>query len=210
MTVAEPDNTLPPDLSALDGPPPYDLDHLGDSLGEPPDLSSWEEAEWATRQLARASAEIDATMARYDAQRAKLDHWLEDATRGAASKIAFLQGRLERWAVAQRARTHTATFRFPAATVKTTHRKDPRVAVADEKVVLAWLHESWTEEEVRVHGVISTTEKLRVSALRDHLDIDGVTVVDPDTGEAVPGVFVEPPATTATVSINPDPTGDDE
>ena len=159
-------------------------------------------ATWAMRKLAAAQAEAARILEQYDREKKRLDAWLVRATRPHANTSEFMQDRLERWALAQReANPKQATFHTPAGSVETRVPSSPwKVEVADKEALLQWALANQRDDLIR--PTLATVTEIRKRVALSGPDGETPEVWDVETGEAVPGLTVEP--TRPTVIVRPE------
>jgi hypothetical protein len=153
------------------------------------------QATWAMRKLrdaraaqadvaAVAQAEIDRIQAWATAEHDRIEH-----------NAGFFEGLLTRWALDLRAADpRSKTVSTPYGEVRT--RTVPgKWDVHDEALVVAWARGSRP-------GLMQVRESLRLADAKKALDVtDDGRVIDPETGEIVPGIEVGPAQVTATVTL---------
>lgn len=190
-------------------------------------------ATWAMRKLAAAKAAQMQILTDYLAEKKRLDRWLDRAQRPHANTVAFMQDRLERWALRQReANPRQATFHTPAGSVETRVPSKPwTVEVADKEMLLRWALANQRDDLIRPTLQPVTEIRKRVAiASSECRECDGagvvphtgrgsdgfdaceacsagreiVAIVDAETGEIVPGLSAEP--TRPTVIVRPEVT----
>lgn len=159
-------------------------------LATGPDLSSDDERErwvcddddkagWALRKLAAAEAERERIKRLAQAEIARIEAWATDADRQVARDVDFFTSQL----IGYRRRLEASdpklpkTYKLPAGSIA---RRAGRtsVKVVDERAFVEWAYEAKPD---------ALTMRPKVSALADYPDTSGY-IVDPDTGEQVPGV----------------------
>lgn len=168
-------------------------------------IDNLDSAEWAMRKLARLEARAVAISRQADVWRAPIDQWEQAEQARIEPAALFFAERLRTYAVARRAEDERAnkTLRLPSGTVSTRRATEPKVVLTDEEAVIAWAAASLPADEYE--AVVQTVQTVRISALRKLVKAviadpeDGWTypVVHVTTGEVVPGVTIEMPATKA-------------
>lgn len=155
-------------------------------------------AEWAMRKVSQAEAEIFDAKQHAEYWHHEIDEWLIKATSRAQTTSRFLGHHLEEFALAVRITSDhkLKTVELPAGVVNTRADK-AKVVVVDETKLIEWC-------EVNLNAAVKIDKSILVSELRKHVEIasDGMSdpvVVDPVTGELVPGVDVMPERVTAKV-----------
>jgi len=157
-------------------------------------------ATWAMRRVAAARTELVAVDERYERERKVLDDWRETAGRRHKRTEQFMVERLTAWAVKCReAAPKQATWTTPAGKVTTRAPSVPwTVEVANREALLDYALAYGNDRLVR--PALATLTAIRAAVVVAEKD-DGPVAVDPATGEVVPGLFVEPSRTTATVVV---------
>lgn len=192
---------LPPELMLAE--PPVDDDTLqGDTDLSDVELDGFDQVEWALRRMARAQRNLDDVGARRAQMIDQIDTWHTDATHADRKVVARLTDVVKRYALARRTEhpDSGATFTFPSGSVATRRTKEPAIVIDDEKALVAWL---LTTQPEMARDVCRFDVHPRISDLRERLRIadspvviGGKVAVEPEGGEHVPGVHVEPPTIT--------------
>jgi phage host-nuclease inhibitor protein Gam len=180
------DDLLPPEL-VLDEPPwsEQELDALAAEAEAGYDvermrtreLAGTEQAQWAMAELARLRGLLGELKVQSDAWTARITKWYEDSTHPLKGRAAFLEDRLEHYALAMRERFDTATVKLPSGEV-TTRKSAAKVVSTDDDAVIAWLKDNATQLDF--DDCVRTTYELRISEVRKHVsphvavDDDGV------------------------------------
>lgn len=176
-------------------------------------------AEWAMRKLAALARRANEVGQQAQVWRARIDLWESEELRRVQPAQGFFEGALKEWALEQRrADPKRATWALPSGKVSTRQAKEPSVILAVDdtsEALIEWLAGALSGEEY--DAAVKTKPKVLISELRklvkinkqDGPDVEeggdrGViyTVVLASTGELVPGVSVELPSTTVTVSVD--------
>lgn len=144
-----------------------------------PDIGA---ADWAMRKLVAAQT----ARAAYLAQAAEWQRIAEAFNH----TIDFFTDRLAEWGIAQRDVIDMKTIKLPTGSIATRENK-PRVVVDNADVLLEWAR-------TNAPDAIKIVESVLISKLPTAIANDG-TVVDPESGEIIPGVGVDPGGITATV-----------
>jgi hypothetical protein len=120
------------------------IEMLADAEPESWRITSDDEAEWAGRHLATATAELEALRARAHAWQERIQHWFEQAAREPARAAEFFGSHLEWYGRRVRAESERKSVALPS--VKITTRSSPAAAeVADEPAVAEWALGIWDE-----------------------------------------------------------------
>lgn len=170
---------------------------------EPFVVDTIEKAAWAMRKYREAAQRKARNEALAEAEYERIREWLESANRKHDDAMAFFAGHLEGFARAERAEGRKSVP-LPDGTVKT-RAKGPSFEI-DKPVFLEWAQEHKPD-------VLKVSYTPSVTAMKDLLAVAGATVVDPDTGETVPGVYATPEDVGITISPDLDAAdlgGDDD
>lgn len=154
-------------------------------LHDPAVRQAWEidgdnTATWALRKLAQQRDELDRIDAAADAEIARIKAWQEDAKRPVERAAAFFEGKL----ISYRRRLEAAnpklpkTYKLPAGDIAVRAGR-PSVKVTDETAFVAWAIDNAPD---------ALSYRPKVSALKDMDRADDGHLVEPETGELVPGV----------------------
>jgi Bacteriophage Mu Gam like protein len=163
---------------------------------------------WASRQLSELQERIEAVealaqneIARLEAKIAKVRNWNEDAQREDRRRAAYFQGQLEEYALRVREETgdrqkHVLT---PYVRVSTT-ASQPKVEVTDKSAFTDW---ALANQRLDLLHITTTTrtEPALVAIKAELHDGENGEVVDPLTGESVPGLRPIPARITARTEI---------
>lgn len=200
------DGTVPADLAAWvdDGAQP-DPAPIGDGFTPASRAGMWRieddrQASWALAKLAAAQAELAAIDDEYQGRLHLLNGWL--AARGGKPRrtLEFMTDRLTAYALRLRREDPKAkTLLLPEGKVSTRVPSSPwKVEVGNRGALVAWALANAPEGMLRP-SLAPTGEWL------DRFDIverDGTAkVVDPETGEEIPGLWATPAEPSATVRV---------
>lgn len=152
-----------------------------------------EQAAWAMRKyrvLAQRKAQYEALAA---AERERIDAWLTRVSASVEVEMEWFAGHLEFYALKQRL-AGTKTVELPDGTIKT--RSTSPTFEIDKAVFLEWAQDAKRDDVLRV--------KLEpdMTAIKGAFLADGEAVIDPASGEVVPGLA--PVEARTTVKIDPD------
>lgn len=154
-------------------------------------------AEWAMAKAATATFEIDAVKDQANAWIERVKEWAGTAARRSMSTLAYFEARLEEYALTRRyGDDKAATLHLPSGVVRT-RRNHRKAAVLDEEAVIAWAKQTdgpqvLGDDPVPLANlVVKTTEKIRLSELREFVEVtdvlDAFTVTfDDDAWTVVP------------------------
>ena len=152
-----------------------------------------EQAAWAMRKyrvLAQKKAQYVALAV---AERERIAAWEERVTASVDSQMEFFAAHLEGYAMRERA-NGSKSLEFPDGAVKT--RKTGPGFEVDKARFLEWAEDAKRDDLVRV------TLAPDMTAIKGAVVVDGVQVLDPASGEIIPGLLPVPER--VTVKIEPD------
>lgn len=146
-------------------------------------IENIEQANWAVRKIAAARAAIREREELARAEIERIKRWLEDETQELQRDIEFFEGLLKEYHVKQLAKDSKAkTIKLPYGVLKM-RKQQPKIERNDEQL------KAWAKEN-KPDVLIPQEPKLDWAGLKKVLKIAGDKMIDPDTGEAVPGVTV--------------------
>lgn len=157
-----------------------------------------EQAAWAMRkyrQLAQRKAQHQSLA---DAERERIALWETRVVSGVESQMEFFASHLEAYAIRERARG-SKTLEFPDGSVKT--RQSAASLDIDKATFLQWAEDAKRDDLVRV------TMSPDMAAIKSSVVVDGSQVLDPASGEIIPGLAPIPDR--VSVKIEPDLTAVD-
>lgn len=138
-----------------------------------------DDAEWALRKIAVATAELAELDAKAKRWAEKIQAWFEQAAKDPARTAEFFTAQVERYAMAERREHDRKSVRLPSGKFSTRQSADA-LEIVDEETLVSWAR-AFLPDAVRVR------EDVQVSTLRSLVsivDIDDVYVwVDEETGE---------------------------
>lgn len=147
-----------------------------------------DKAEWGLRKLERIQAEFDEVKRQRDEQLDRIQSWFEECARTILRQQDFFEGLLTEFHRNElRRNPDRKTIKLPSGKLSS-RRGQPRWNV-DEETFVTWAEEDPERAElfIRVTRVVNRVGVKSSLHLRD----DG-QVVDPGSGELVPGVLVDP------------------
>lgn len=148
------------------------------------------EATWAMRKAAAARARLHDIELVSESEIARIQEWAERESREPLRDLAYFEGILIEYAMKQRAEGRK-TVSTPYGSVKSRAGQAKYVFV-DKEGFIEWAkqnHPDW----------IAVKEEPALSALRDSKIVNAA---DPDTGEVIPGLEVQPPTVNFTVEVS--------
>lgn len=149
-----------------------------------------EKAAWAMRKYREAAQRKARNEALAEAEYERIREWLESANRKYDDSMAFFAGHLEGFARQERAEGRKSVS-LPDGTVKT-RTKGPSFEI-DKAVFLEWA-------QANKPDLLRVSYAPDLTSMKSALAVGGGVAVDPDTGEAVPGVTVAPEGIGVTIS----------
>lgn len=204
---------LPPALAIRDEPfTDEDLDDFIDAraagLPAPAAVGKFiidddSKAEWAGRRFRDIDAARDAAIEQANQWSEQIDEWLDAELARLGPRAAVFEEALKRYAINRRTadEKNNKTTSLPSVTVSTRKPTTSTVHIANQEVVEAWAR---TLDADALRAVAKITIEVQVSKLRKVAEVPkGKTVaLYVPTGEAIPGTYVTPPETTASVAVN--------
>ena len=144
-------------------------------------------AEWVAAKLRRAKREIAARQAEYDAWKARADEWLATQIKPFEHDVQWAEAQLTEWHRTLRAIDDSnKSITLPSGTKLVSRAGQPRITVVDETAFLDWARDAWP-------ALVRTKESPDLVALRKQLK---------ETGEAMPGVAIEPAEISFAVEVD--------
>lgn len=152
-----------------------------------------EQAAWAMRKYRKLAQKYQkhGEMARKET--ARIESWLERVNEPVVSQMEFFESHLRAYAMMERSRGNKS-LEFPDGTIKT---RQSGASFDIDKTVFV----EWAQEEKR-DDVLRSTYAPNVSAIKATFIADGGKVIDPLSGEVVPGLLPVPE--TITTQFIPD------
>lgn len=194
----EQDEVLTPALLLVDEPPPWTDAELARQDSHVV-VRSERQAAFAMATLAALRERIALINETHEAWAVQVEDSRLNQTESLVEAAAFIESRLQRWALATRELDGRKSFPMPFGEV-TTRETQPEVVIVDEAAVVEWAGESLREPEYSL--VIKTTLKPLVSELRKMVEVVYDSSGDAHilySGDPVPGLALTPGATTASV-----------
>ena len=152
-----------------------------------------EQAAWAMRKYRGLAQKKAKYAALAEAERQRIDAWEERVTASVQSNMDFFGSHLEAYAMKERAKG-VKTVDFPDGAIKT-RATGPSFEV-DKATFLQWAEDAKRDDLLRV------TLAPDMTAIKTAVVVDGTQVLDPATGEVIPGLAPTPER--VTVKIEPD------
>lgn len=152
-----------------------------------------EQAAWVMRKYRRLAQRMEGNKRLAEAEHARIDAWLERVNMSLEGQMDFFEGHLQSYAMQERA-SGRKSVDLPDGTIKT-RQSGARIAYDKDTFV------QWALEMDR-HDLLRTTYAPDAKAVDAAIVVDNGKVIDPTTGEVIPGTEVTPER--VTVSIVPD------
>lgn len=157
-----------------------------------------EQAAWAMRKFRVLAQKRAQYVALAEAERERIAAWEQRVTASVDSQIEFFSAHLEGYAIRQRA-AGSKTIEFPDGSIKT--RQSGASLEIDKATFIEWANDAKRENFLRV------TLAPDLAAIKSNVVIDGPHVLDPLSGEIIPGLSPIPER--VSVKIEPDLTAID-
>jgi hypothetical protein len=139
-------------------------------------------AEWAMLKLAEAQDRISAVVESTTAYVERAQELLRRKTAEDRRTVEFMAEQLQDYALRCRAAGKGATVTLPSGTVRTQKGRGETIQISDPKAVVKWARANHP-------GILSS---VTVTDLREIAAISHGKVIDPVSGEVIPGTYVEP------------------
>ncbi len=180
-------------MSDTETMPPWVDDKNLPISADPWAIDCYGEAEWACAKVAAVDAELARIDQQYHEWLERLYAWHNEAIRPLEERREFFANHLGDYLRRLReADPRTKSLALPSG--KVASRVTPaRPVVVDEAAVIDWARAS-------DHDVVKVVESVRLAELRKVVVVDGEKVVDPSTGDVLPGVAVEGERLSVTVT----------
>lgn len=150
-------------------------------------------AAWAMRKYRRLAQRAQENERLAQAERQRIDQWLERVNASLSSEAEFFARHLEAYAMSQRAEGRKS-IDLPDGVIKT--RSQAATVTVDKSTFIQWALEAKRDDLLRVSYAPD------VDAIKSTTIVDGGSVVDVASGEVLPGV--QPTPERVSVSIAPD------
>ncbi len=147
------------------------------------EIENIEQANWAVRKIAAARAAIREREELAKAEMERINEWLKSETQELQREVDFFTGLLEEYHKKQLANDSRAkTIKLPYGVLKM--RKQQPLYQRDDAAIKEWAAKN------RPDVLVPQEPKLDWAGLKKALQVAGDKMIDPDTGEAVPGIAV--------------------
>ena len=147
------------------------------------------EATWAMRKIAAARTRIDEIQAIADSEVARVQEWAEQEGRESLRDLDYFEGLLIEYGIAQRT-VGRKSVSTPYGAIKSRTGQAKYVFV-DKEQFLVWARTNRPDW-------VAVKEEPALSAMREN---HVLAAADPDTGEMIPGLQVEPPSVSFRVEV---------
>ena len=142
-----------------------------------------EQAAWAMRKYRKLAQKFQQHKDMAYQEHERIDAWVERVNAPVASQLEFFEGHLKAYALSQRAKG-VKSLDFPDGSIKT--RQSGPTFDVDKAVFLEWATENKRDDVIRV------TTAPNMTGIKEAFVADGSKVVDPLSGEVVPGLMPVP------------------
>lgn len=161
-------------------------------------------AEWAGRHFKAFETQRVAAIDQATEWHDQIGEWLQAELARLDPRIGIFEEALKRYAINRRQadEKNAKTTNLPSVIVRTHRSKTPIVHIGNLDAVTEWAR-GLTAAELR--EVAKITVEVQITKLRKVAGVlKGKTVAVYDkTGDVIPGTYVTPPETAASVSVNP-------
>lgn len=169
-------------------------------------ITTPEQAAWAMRKYRQLAQKYQRNQEMAEAEQRRISDWLDRVNAPVSSKLEFFEGHLKAYALAERARG-AKSLDFPDGTIKT--RQSAPTFDVDKATFLEWAQENKRDDVMR------TTVAPDMAGIKTALVADGAKVIDPLSGEVVPGILPVPEQVTTRFepdmdALDLDDEGDDD
>ena len=152
-----------------------------------------EKAAWAMRKYRALAQKRERNIELANAEKIRIEHWLERVNERIEGEMEFFGGHLEGFARSERAQGRKSVD-LPDGKIQT-RATGPGIAL-DKSTFVQWALEHEKTDLLR------TTYAPDMDAIKDFTIIDGVRVIDKETGEVIEGAEGTPE--NVSVKITPD------
>jgi hypothetical protein len=152
-----------------------------------------EQASWAMRKYRRLAQKRAQHVALANAERERIEAWEQRVTAAVDSRMEFFAAHLEGYAIRERA-NGSKTIEFPDGAIKT-RQSGPSYEI-DKARFIEWAEDAERDDLLRISLSPDMT------AIKGFVVVDNGQVLDPASGEIIPGLAPLPER--VTVKIEPD------
>lgn len=158
-------------------------------------INNEDQALWAMRSLATASRRIDTVERQANEEAARIEKWVEYATKSQKSIVQYFTSALQSYMLRLREEEDRKSLSLPDGDI--TSRAIPdKAAVSDLGVFLKWCAETGHANWIRIK------QEADLSALKDHVEFNGDEVIDADTGETIDGLLHIESAVSVSIKVS--------
>lgn len=150
-------------------------------------------ADWAVSRLADVRHEVKALELMATRELERIKTWRDSQIKALESKSTFFTSLLEDYARRQRNDADRKSISVPHGKISTRFTQ-PKFEINDE-VFMPWALEHAPQ-------LVRVKQEPSVSAMREHLVIDGTKLIDPQTGAIVEGAVATLPELSITIKTN--------
>lgn len=151
------------------------------------------QAVWAMRKLAAAKARLHDIALIAESEIARIQHWAEQQSREPLRDTAYFEGILVEYGMKQRLEGRK-TVSTPYGAIKS-RTGQPKWRVADPEEFLSWARRNNRADLIRVK------EEPDMARLKETLVPGDGTALDPESGEIIPGLNVDPASVSFSVEV---------
>lgn len=150
-------------------------------------------ADWAVSRLADVRQEVEALELMATRELERIKTWRDSQIKALESKSTFFTSLLEDYARRQRNDADRKSISVPHGKISTRFTQ-PKFEINDE-IFMPWALEHAPQ-------LVRVKQEPSVSAMREHLVIDGTKLIDPQTGAIVEGAVATLPELSITIKTN--------
>lgn len=169
---------------------PHDWDTTTEPDRERFKIADDGQATWAMRKAAMAKARLHDIELIAESEIARIQGWAEHESREPLRDLAYFEGILIEYAMKQRAEGRK-TVTTPYGAIKS-RAGQPKYVFVDKAGFLEWARQSHPDW-------IAIKEEPSLTAIKDSNVLEAV---DPETGEMIPGLEVQPATVNFTVEVS--------
>jgi len=147
-----------------------------------------EQAAWAMRKYRKLAQKFQRNQDMAASEKQRIENWLDRVNAPISSQLEFFEGHLRAHAMAERAKGNKS-LDFPDGSIKT--RQSSATFEVDKATFVEWATENKRDD------VLRTTYAPDMAGIKQALVADGSKVIDPLSGEIVPGIMPVPEQVTA-------------
>lgn len=157
-----------------------------------------QQAAWAMRKLLAARIRRDSNMQVADAERQRIEQWLEYVNAKHDRDIAYFEGILVEYASRMRVSDDRKSIDTPYGVVKS-RQGQPRINVLDADEFINWARQG--HEDLLTVKVSPSLAAIKALAEIEVTETLGPVAITPD-GEVIPGLDIQPATVNYTVEVS--------